>query len=265
MTGSTDAKDYDPSIPVSEWFERRSAQRKVRWRAAAAAMVILAVTGSVPFWLASRGERLVTPVGQNRAVRLTDGSRVELGGDTEVRVHLNRTSRRLELVRGEAFFSVARDATRPFEVRAGKTRVTAVGTAFNVRRGAERIVVAVLEGRVTIAGAERRAPMPVDAGEQTIVIRSSVTAAVPIANAQSATAWQSGRLSFDHEPLRYVLEDVNRYAPKPIVIDDPAVENLQISGTVLSDNVPGWIRSIVSAFELEVTETEDAIVLRQAR
>jgi transmembrane sensor len=146
-------------------------------------------------------------------------------------------------------------------VEAGAARVTAVGTAFNVLRGSERVVVAVIEGRVNITGADSLMTVPVDAGEQTVVIKSSVKSAVRLASPAATTGWQSGRLSFDQEPLRYALEVVNRYSAKPIVIEDEALGDLRITGSVLSTNVNGWVRSLESAFDVQAIEEPERIIL----
>jgi len=73
----------------------------------------------------------------------------------------------------------------------------------------------------------------------------------PVSNdASSAVAWQQGRLAFESEPLRYVVQDVNRYTEKPIVIADPRTGALRVTGTVTEDNIIGWINSLQSAFAL---------------
>jgi transmembrane sensor len=196
-------------------------------------------------------------------VTLTDGSRIVLGGDTAIRYWLDDKRRHVEVQRGEAFFTVAKDPGRPFEVQAGRTTVTAVGTAFNVRRGAERVVVAVVEGRVKIADDEHSQPIHVSAGEQTVVDKSQASLAVSPASTAAATAWQVGRQSFDHEPLRYVLENVNRYSRTPIVLADPSIGELLITGSVLNDNVAGWVKSLELAFGLEAVTENERIVLRR--
>ena len=64
-------------------------------------------------------------------------------------------ARRVLLERGEAYFEVAEDRARPFTVDLGLRSVTAVGTAFNVRKDPERFQVAVTDGAVAFHGAER--------------------------------------------------------------------------------------------------------------
>lgn len=217
-----------------------------------------------------------TAIGENRSVQLADGSQVTLGGDTTLSVALDGKARRIELIRGEAFFKVAKDSSRPFRVHAGDAAVVAVGTEFNVRRGRDRVSVAVVEGRVIVEPETRLLPIallrefkpkftPVDlkAGQQTTAGRGGVEAAAPLADSAAATAWRTGRLAFRLEPLRYVLEDVNRYAGKPIVIEDEFVASLRFTGTVKGDNVKGWISSLQSALSVEAVEEPDRIVLKR--
>jgi transmembrane sensor len=85
--------------------------------------------------------------------------------------------------------------------------------------------------------------------------------AVDLPDVSVATAWQGGRLSFDDEPLRYAVEVVNRYSRKRIVIADPAIANVRVSGTVLGDHIDGWVASLDTAFGIHATEDDSEIRL----
>jgi ferric-dicitrate binding protein FerR (iron transport regulator) len=61
---------------------------------------------------------------------------------------------------------------------------------------------------------------------------------------------------------RYVLEDVNRYARKPIVLETESMGTLIITGTVERENIGGWVKSLEHAFDLQATEEAEQIVLR---
>src|SRR5690606_35324362 len=89
---------------------------------------------------------------QVREYRLSDGSRITLGAGSRIRVDYTAAARRLTVEAGEAFFAVARDPQRPFVVHAGSGTITALGTAFNVRSLAGRVVVTVVEGKVEVEG-----------------------------------------------------------------------------------------------------------------
>jgi transmembrane sensor len=98
------------------------------------------------------------------------------------------------------------------------------------------------------------------AGQQTTAGSAGIEE--PTKMDDSVAGWQTGRLAFRLQPLRYVLEDVNRYAAKPIVLDRVDEGALVITGTVERENIAGWVRSLERAFNLEATEETDQIVLR---
>lgn len=270
--------------PRAHWWDPPRA--RPRLMLAMAASVVALVAGAL-LWGAygtdgfslfgsHSGSHLTTAVGENRVERLADGSRITLGGNSQVEVDLTERERRIELTRGEAFFSVAKDRTRPFVVRAGDATVTAVGTEFNVRRGGDRVAITVVEGSVMVEPGPgvlptallrqfkpKLRPVAVSAGEQTMVAGAGVETATESRDPAAATAWQRGQLAFEREPLRYVLEDVNRYAAKPIVLGDESLGDLQITGTVAGRNLTGWISSLESAFGLDASEEPQQIVLRR--
>ena len=219
-----------------------------------------------------------TSLGDIRTVALLDGSSVTLGGASKVRIAFSDDARKLTLIQGEAYFDVAKDPQRPFTVDAGEANVTALGTQFNVRRRDDRVTVAVIEGRVMVEPTVSivpipwigehiarfvKPPKPLDAGNQAVVDESGVGAAAQLHDATLATSWQQGRLAFDNEPLRYVVQDVNRYASTPILIEDDTVGDLRITGAVLCDNLDGWLASLEKAFGLRVERSAGRIVLTQ--
>jgi transmembrane sensor len=283
-SGALQADSYDGSVTLSEWAAHRGiARRRLAMHryalavAASAALVAIALV----VWRGvgvHRGSNTVvsTPVGENRTVSLEDGSRIVLGGNTTLAVSMSKDTRAIELSRGEAFFVVARDEARPFKVSAGNATVVAVGTEFNVRRARDRAVVSVVEGRVIVEPVSQWVPMfvlrefkpkirPVhlDAGQQTVAGSAGIELASAIEDAGTVTSWQNGRLAFRLQPLRDVLEDVNRYAPRPISIDDESIGTLVITGTVASDNVAGWLSSLERGFGLVAVETPEGILLKR--
>jgi transmembrane sensor len=273
--------DYDGTVALDSWRKRPAHPRPARLLALAAS-IALAVIGLVVWrsssfrWHPHSGIVMSTAVGENRTVSLADGSTVVLGGNTSLAVALSRDTRSIALTRGEAFFTVAKDPSRPFEVNAGDATVIAVGTEFNVRRTGDRSFVSVVEGRVIVEPSSRLMPtfvlrelqpklrpVPVDAGQQTTAGSAGIELASAIEDASAVTSWQSGRLAFRLQPLKYVLEDVNRYAPKPIVVADDSIAALVITGTVTSDNVSGWVSSLERGFDLTADEQPDRIVLKR--
>jgi transmembrane sensor len=262
---------YDASVPIKDWGQPH-VRRPWTALAVAAAFAILTLTflfGKTP----PAANTFSTAIGENRTVTLSDGSTIALGADTHITVALSEKERNIELTKGEALFMVAKDAARPFKVHAGDATVVAVGTAFNVERDSDRAVVSVTEGRVVVEPVSHFLPVSVlhefkpklrsvhlVAGQQTTAGSAGIDE--PTKMESPATDWQTGHLAFHLQPLRYVLEDVNRYAPKPIVLESDNVGGLVITGTVERENIAGWVKSLERAFDLQATEEADQITLR---
>src|SRR5690606_20482761 len=132
-----------------------------------------------------------------------------------------------------------------------------------------RVIVSVLEGRVRVQPMRALVSLPwledivpsvnegraaeVDARHRALVDEHGIGETAALPDVGVATGWQDGHLSFDNEPLRYVVEVVNRYSEQRIVIADPALEDLRVSGTVLDNHVTGWVASLDAALGIQAT------------
>jgi transmembrane sensor len=214
---------------------------------------------------------LSTDVGEMRALTLADGSLVTAGGHTSLTVILLKHSRRLILDDGEIFLRVAKDPTRPFTVQAGATAVTAVGTAFDVRRVQGESVVAVAEGIVrvstrAVAGGSTR-PVLADqandgsdllrAGQQWRLDGSGDAAKVSAVDPDSIAAWREGRLQYLDEPLQLIVTDLARYSSRPILLKDAHVAQMRMTGVVFPDDLDTWLSSLELSLPVRVLHTGD--------
>ncbi|MDP4074386.1 FecR family protein [Acidovorax sp. A1169] len=177
--------------------------------------------------------------GQQAEVPLPDGSRLRLGTATRLEVTYYRQRRQVRLLDGQAVFSVQADADRPFEVLAAATRITVVGTRFAVRHTPDMAVdagvhVLVEEGRVRVARAAV-APGPgeleLTAGQQVASDAQGALAAVMPVPGDGIAPWREHRVSFVDMPLGHALAEMERYGSTGLVLSDPAVAALRLSGT----------------------------------
>src|SRR5690606_14686343 len=120
-------------------------------RYAAAASVVILAGALLLVFVPTRPQVYSTGIGEQRTVKLADGSIVHLNTDSSLRVEYSPATREVHLVEGEALFVVAKEPARPFRVEAGQTTVQALGTQFNVYRRAGGIEVSVIEGAVRVA------------------------------------------------------------------------------------------------------------------
>lgn len=274
-----------PGVPIGRASAEPSRERRkkpARWLALAAAAAVAAIALLiVPEWrrlylTPSSAEIYATEAGHSRMVRLPDGSTVALAGGSRLLTAFDGRSRALLLDRGQAYFEVARDASRPFVVTAGGLRATAVGTAFDVRTSRSGMVVSVAEGIVDIddrvsedqhSAATARSPERITlrarAGQKVALDRSGQPQVTTIDPA-TAASWQHGRLVFVREPLSAVVESIARHTGRRLVIADSAAGELRYTGTVFQSQLQDWLRGLPTVFHVRVEDNADEVVIASA-
>jgi transmembrane sensor len=162
MAGSLDQLDTRGDLNKGSWhgartrlrtgrgFLKQSRSPRLLWSAAAS--VALAIAAGAALYVHSMGPDVyATALGEQRSVRLEDGSIVTLNAQSTIEVAFSDARRDVRLLSGEVLFDVEKDPARPFQVLASGTTIRAVGTAFNVRHRGEGTTVTVVEGTVEVA------------------------------------------------------------------------------------------------------------------
>lgn len=208
------------------------------------------------------------PRGQQSRHALPDGSLIHLDADSQVHVAYYRHQRTVQLLRGAAFFEVARDTQRPFSVDAAHTRVTVLGTRFSVdvleraapgasgasREPATAVAVQVESGRVQVQAhgqgqGQGGISRELGAGEGLRLQGDSVRPLT--AGAHDTAAWRAGELVFSAEPLGDALARLSRYTPLVLqATDDAAV--LPVSGRVRIARAGDWLQALPHALPVRV-------------
>jgi transmembrane sensor len=219
-------------------------------------------------WGVLRDPVYSTGVGEQRNVRLEDGSRLALNTNTKVVVRYSEGRRDLELVRGEAQFDVARNPARPFIVTAEGQQVRALGTSFVVRDDGASVAVILLEGKVRVSPARRPlspSARPVDlAPGERAMLAAEAPARIDRPSLEAVTAWRSGEILLDDTPLTRAVAEMNRYNKKQIEIEDPEVAGLRVTGIFRSGESQSFARTVAAQYGLAVVEQSDRILLVQA-
>ena len=250
----------------------RGGSRKGPWsvRVMAAAVAAFVMLGAGTAWLLTGPQVYQTALGERRTVTLADGSRITLDSASKVEVRYTGDARKIVLARGEARFDVAHDVQRPFSVRARDRIVIATGTAFDVDVAAPAVRVTLIEGHVVVLQrkAQKRSLPPVQAvsmqAGQQYVAAPDANPQVTAISIERATAWESGRIVVDNEPLYEVVERVNRYAAKPVTVADAAVSQLRLSGVFTAGDVDTFVDTVTHYLPVDaVTESDGAVRLNR--
>lgn len=248
---------------------RPSAPRPRRWAPAAAlaACVALLAGGGALWWSLSEAGAYATRPGEQKVAMLEDGSRIALNTDTQVDVRFDSGRRRIELDRGEAMFEVAHDAARPFVVIAGDTRVQAIGTVFTVRRTRDDVVVTLIKGRVAVS---HESAGPKAATGASVVLRPGEKLTEPAegstriepTSVEVATAWRRGQTVFRDTPLGEAAAELNRYGGPRVVVDDPRIAALPVSG-VFATNSADFAQAMAALHGLNVEREGEKLHIRR--
>jgi transmembrane sensor len=229
-------------LPASELPQSKSRFHKLppmhrKAMLATAAVLVLALAGwlfaTYPSWYG-----YATDIGELRAENLPDGSTVILNTASRLKVHYDGNERGVQLIGGEALFTVQRDARRPFRVYSDNAVIRVLGTQFNVHRRAHGTQVAVLDGAVSISDRLTHTAPPIElrAGSEVEISSSGNIAAITPLNNAKVTAWQQKRLHFKEDTLEEIAAEFNRYNREArIRLDDPAIADLRLSGVFDAD------------------------------
>lgn len=265
---ATNALADDPEISAltAEALGRAPAPIRARamvsriWKplgGVAVAMIALAVVG---LWALNRPLTYLTAVGEQRTVRLEDGSRVTLDTGSRIQVRLDDARRSVTLISGQAFFDVAGNPTRPFVVSAGDTHVTAIGTRFDVRRLGDGARVTLVEGRVTVRETARAGDgWSLDPGQQvTTATPRPVVATVDVAQ---ETSWTTGRLIFRETPIRTAVDEINRYSETKIKLQASHIADIPVSGVFDTGDTDGFVAALQDLYSVRAERRPDGSVI----
>ncbi len=236
---------------------------------AIAASLLLMVSG---YWAWKEGynpfagpDIYQTAVGEQRIIKLADGSTITLNTASELRASLSPRTRTLELASGEAYFDVAKDESRPFIVNVQESTVQAVGTAFNIRQRAGNIRVTVTDGKVKVSPDSEKSSGQsnlLSAGEQisygageTLITELETTAI------KRETLWRQGKIILDGKRLAAIAEEIQPYIPEKIIIEDEDISALTAGGVFKIGHVDSLFSALEVALPVQISRKDGAIIM----
>ncbi|MFG6429803.1 FecR family protein [Roseateles sp. LYH14W] len=270
--------DYASATAARELPGSRRAARSLPWRSSLAiALALVASVMALRPW--SAGDAYDTGVGEQRVVVLQDGTRLSMNTSTRIRVDFAESQRTVKVERGEAMFEVAKDASRPFVVRAAGTEVVATGTAFmlqtspTAKPGDQALAVTLVEGQVVVrsAAGEGRlleTPLVMVPGQRLRLSRSDEAQRPATATRvdrplmDQVLAWRRGEARFDNVSLLEAVDEMNRYDRVPIVVSGTAGER-RVSGVVKTGDNASFAEAMASLHGLVVRNHGDRLELVQ--
>ncbi|HEX2921286.1 MAG TPA: FecR family protein [Bacteroidales bacterium] len=225
----------------------------------AAILILLLGSGTIFLLLKNKGSLILHTTitadnESNKKIDLPDGSTVYLNRNSSLsyKPSFGANNRNVEL-QGEAFFDIARDASNPFIIDAGKANIEVIGTSFNVitENSYSEVEVFVKTGKVRIED---------KAGSQSILLDPGFIGKLSdkkieksINDNPNYLAWNTGKLVYKGEKLEVVFSDLKRVYNIDIVIDDPSINELPWTAPIDYQPEENIIRMICLSFDLNYT------------
>lgn len=255
--------NYAGERAVTQVVKGSPSHRRIWLWSAAASLALIAVGALLaPRWHGVNGV-YETNVGGRETIKLEDGSSVALNTNTRLRVAYSAERRLLQLDRGQAYFKVAKDAQRPFEVSTRNAVVRALGTEFEVYRQGTQVFVTLVEGKVIVNETKEGATSDgtgigkiLRPGEL-IALQPGHSTEVRPASIERSTAWLSGKLVFDDAPLEYAIAEANRYSKRKIALGNDELKDLRISGVFRAGEPDEFVYAISNYFNVHAQSRHD--------
>ncbi len=248
---------------------RKAGPARSQWAlpAAAAAVILLAVTTFLATgdWRSADDRRpdvTTAPPALTYAnsgadpqdVQLADGTRMTLAAGSSAAATIGSTRRDIRLARGRAFFAVTHDPARPFAVRAGDQEIVALGTRFDVQLQPEAVRVILLEGRVSVRQSAGGQPATVLEPGQQIIARDRAAPRVSPADLDEERAWREAFVVFDNATLAEAATRLNRRGEGRLLVRDPAVASIRVTGRFRAGDLPRFGRSIAELHPVRLVQ-----------
>jgi transmembrane sensor len=238
------------------------------------ATAALALVVAVPFALRAPGPAPsevvavahATSVGEIRTLTLPDGSLATLDTDTRIEIRYSNEARTVRVSQGRARFDVRSDPKRRFVVEAGGKLLSTQEANFDVQLARQGLCVTSLRGAIEIRSVGESSTAPV-ALASNAMLRFDTRGAplAPSPAPKGADRWAQGMLVYQAVPLASVLEETNRYSRRRILLGDPSLGALRVTGTFRPVPVDELAASLAAAFSLAVREDAQGNLLLSRR
>lgn len=263
---------------VAAFDDEVQAASKGEWSALAASLLI--IFGIISHWAFGTPSDLhVTQTGEIQIVSMVDGSRIELNSRSMIEVKIDDKRREIRLTRGEALFHVQK-SDRPFIVHTELATISAVGTTFSVRTDSSVVEISVVEGLVSVAATNSGIALTeydddllfhftdsialLGAGQRLELTREGMRyQVVSKAMLDDDLSWRNGEVVFSDTPLVAAIARMRRHHEVRILIGDPILNGLRISGRFPIDDADYFLADLQERFGIAIDRNDpNYVVLR---
>jgi transmembrane sensor len=237
-------------------FPLHKSSRSIPWKRslislAVAVCLIMVILPELSLMLSADH---ITGTGKQKTVQLEDGSQLFLAPESAVDIDYSQNHRQVHLLRGIAYLEVARNPKRPFNVDAGSTQTTVLGTAFNVKKHATGTVVSVAHGQVQVTDDSLQPQVSeiLGAGDQLAVVWGD-NATRSKTSANEVDQWRRGELIARDLTVEAVVAKLRPYYNGVIVVTEPFASQ-RVTGLYRLDDPVATLTDMAAAHNASATQ-----------
>ncbi len=186
------------------------------------------------------------PVAGEYHFTLSDGTKVWMNSDSELRFPVNFTGNRREVfIKGEAYFEVEQDQERPFIVHAHQVNIQVLGTKFNVSAydGSQQVLTTLTQGCVNVEyGGLHTELQP---GFQAVTDIKAGTMNRHEVETGMYISWTKGIFEYENMPLSEIVVQLSRWYDVNFVFAAPEFKKRRFTGMVKKYDILNEVLKII--------------------
>ena len=193
--------------------------------------------------------KLIVPTGGFYPLELSDGTKVWLNSESELEFPVKFLSdKRQVTLKGEAYFIVKRDSTRPFIVAINDASIEVLGTSFNVNTygDEENVYTTLVNGSVRYISEKSKQEIILQPGMQTVMNAISGNTEIRKVEVQNFISWKEGRFVFQSMTLESIMQQLKRWYDINVFYQNPEVKKYEFRGVINRDMELNKVLDIIS-------------------
>ena len=237
-------------------------------RYASMLVLIVSLVGGSYWWLTS--STAPTPnytyvnvlPGNKSKLTLPDGTNVTLNGNTQLRYDVEPGKHReVVLMKGEAYFDVAKDANCPFRVHVNDMLIEVLGTQFNVRLNEDAIETALFSGAVQLSSDSLLQDYQLRPGKKSIYRPVSHQITICDNDGLTDARWKDGYLAFNSQPFSKVLQEIENWYGVKIQLRNQCLANDKLTGAFYKETLESVLVSLSMQYGFKYKMEREHIII----
>jgi transmembrane sensor len=233
------------------------------WLSRVAAILVLAFAG---LWIykSNTNELFIVKTTQKNeldTVALIDGSRIILAENSTLKYSedFNAKERSVYLVKGKAFFEIAKDPKHPFKVKMEESEVSVVGTSFNISFSTSKIDLDVKTGKVIFSPNKEGESSILTAGQALTynVLKRELTSRL----SQNADSWLTKELVFVDTPLEEVCKQLSEYYQTDIKLQNRKHSDKKLNAVFTNQPLADVLTLLNETYNIKIRKENNKIIL----